>query len=102
VAAVGLGWGTIGGFMLGLFLGYAAMMYMVRAVKLHPTPANFGGFVAVVLSGAVVAFLADRLGADSRIYGAYATGLGAGFILYLIMYIVGGPTRSPTILPFRS
>lgn len=94
-------WETIGGFLLGLFLGYAAMMYMVRAVKVAPSPANFGAFVAILLSGTVLSFLADKLGADTHIYGAYATGLGAGFILYLIMWFAGGPTRSPTLLPLR-
>ena len=97
-----MSWEIAGGLAIGLMLGYVAMMYITRAVKKDATAKSFASFVAVILAGTAVTFLADRLGADSNIYGAYGVGFGLGFILYLILYRLGGPSRSATLFPLRS
>ncbi|MDX6401817.1 MAG: hypothetical protein QOF27_2423 [Gaiellaceae bacterium] len=89
-------WDMTGSIALGIVIGYISMMFVVRSVKTDATFPNLAGFVGVMVSGAAVQFIADRIGNNSANFGQYATGLGIGFVLYLVLYRIGG---FPTLYP---
>jgi hypothetical protein len=81
---------TIGAIAIGLIVGYVSMMFIVRAVVTDPTAANLAKFLGVILAGTAVKYGLSQLsdGDDGR-YGEYATGLGIGFVVYLVLYAIG-------------
>jgi hypothetical protein len=89
----------LGACAIGIVVAYISMMFITRAVETDSTAKNLAAFIGVLLGGTAVAFLTNKIGADSNQFGEYGIGLAIGLGLYVIVYWIQhghGPTRQST------
>lgn len=74
----------LGSLALGFVVGYLATWFISKQTDWSAP--NLAAFLAIMLGGAAVEFLAQQMGAKAANYGAYAIGLAIGLIVFLIVY----------------
>src|SRR5688572_1556050 len=91
-------WALVGSISLGIVVGLLAMWFVVRQTDFSAV--NLAAFVAILIAGTAVEFLADQMGAKKANFGQYAFGLLLGVGAYIVLYWIrkGVP---PTIFGVR-
>ena len=77
-------WALVGSVALGIVVAYVALYFMTRFSRF--TPMGLATFIGILIGGTAIEFLADRLDAKKANFGAYAVGLLAGLLLYVVLY----------------
>lgn len=93
-----ISWGSL---VLGVVVMYLAMMYITRQLKnnANATSGKLAKFLAILLAGTAVQFLASRIDADAAGFAWYAIGLGVGLALYTVLYAINNRNNSGGIFP---
>ena len=76
-------WALIGSISLGIVVAFLAWWFVTRQTDF--SAANLAAFVAVLVAGTAVEFLADEMGAKRANYGQYAFGLLIGTVAYVVL-----------------